>query len=196
MKISFFWNAIYKFITILFNAKFVLDYSIDWKLQPSDAIYMATKIWVNIGTGNGLLPDSTTSLPELVLIDHQWSPFTFDWHINSWVFFIFQNVILFADILPCKYYFCMKLVQYNEYFSHHCGYWWPGALVRGHQYQECWVYTHVFPDVCGLNSITSTDVHTQELNNFDIQGFSTLKLTKKWLPMCRRHFQSAILCKS
>ena len=34
--------------------------------------HMATKIWVNIGSGNGLLPESTKPLP-----DHQWSPVTF-----------------------------------------------------------------------------------------------------------------------
>ena len=35
---------------------------------------MATEIWVNIGSGNGLLPDGTKSLPEPMLTDHQWSP--------------------------------------------------------------------------------------------------------------------------
>ena len=30
----------------------------------------------NIGSGNGLLPDSTKLLPEPMLIDHQWSPET------------------------------------------------------------------------------------------------------------------------
>ena len=38
---------------------------------------MATKSWVNIGSGNGLLPDSTKSLPEPMLTNHQWSPVTF-----------------------------------------------------------------------------------------------------------------------
>ena len=38
---------------------------------------MATKIWVNIGSGNGLLPDGTKPLPEPMLTDHQWSPVTF-----------------------------------------------------------------------------------------------------------------------
>ena len=32
---------------------------------------MATEIWVNIGSGNGLLPDGTKLLPELMLIYHQ-----------------------------------------------------------------------------------------------------------------------------
>ena len=38
---------------------------------------MATKIWVNIGSGNDLLPDGTKSLPEPMLTDHQWSRVTF-----------------------------------------------------------------------------------------------------------------------
>ena len=38
---------------------------------------MATEIWVNIGSGNGLLPDGTKPLPEPLLTDHQWSPETF-----------------------------------------------------------------------------------------------------------------------
>ena len=38
---------------------------------------MATEIWVNIGSGNGLLPDGTKPLQESMLTDHQWSPVTF-----------------------------------------------------------------------------------------------------------------------
>ena len=37
---------------------------------------MVTEIWVNIGSGNGLLPDGTKPLPEPILTDHQWSPVT------------------------------------------------------------------------------------------------------------------------
>ena len=74
-KFSFFWNAIYKFITILFNPKFVLHYSIDCKLQHSDAIYMVTKMWANIGSGNGLLPDSTKPLHEPVFNKSSVKPF-------------------------------------------------------------------------------------------------------------------------
>ena len=36
-----------------------------------------TEIWVNLGPGNGLLPDGTKPLPEPMLTDHQWSPMTF-----------------------------------------------------------------------------------------------------------------------
>ena len=32
---------------------------------------------VNIGSGNGLVPDGTKPLPEPMLTDHQWSPMTF-----------------------------------------------------------------------------------------------------------------------
>ena len=40
---------------------------------------MATEIWVNTGSGNGLLPDSTKPLPEPMLTDHQSS----DIHIRA-----------------------------------------------------------------------------------------------------------------
>ena len=40
-------------------------------LWPSDAIWL----WINIGSGNGLLPDRTKPLPEPILTNnHQWSP--------------------------------------------------------------------------------------------------------------------------
>ena len=38
--------------------------------------HMATKIWVNTGSSNGLLPDGTKPLPEPMSTDHQWSPVT------------------------------------------------------------------------------------------------------------------------
>ena len=38
---------------------------------------MATYIWVNIGSGNGLLPDSTKPLPEPMLIYHKYGPVLF-----------------------------------------------------------------------------------------------------------------------
>ena len=40
---------------------------------------MATEIWVNIGSGNGLLPDGTKPLPEPMLTYHQWGLKTFTW---------------------------------------------------------------------------------------------------------------------
>ena len=42
---------------------------------------MATEIWVNIGSGNGLLPNSTKPLPEPMLTDHQWK--SSDIHIRA-----------------------------------------------------------------------------------------------------------------
>ena len=33
--------------------------------------HMAAEIWVNIGSGNGLLPDGTKPLPEPMLTNHQ-----------------------------------------------------------------------------------------------------------------------------
>ena len=40
---------------------------------------MATEIWVNIGSGNGLLPDGTKPLPEPMLTYHHWSLVAFTW---------------------------------------------------------------------------------------------------------------------
>ena len=38
---------------------------------------MATEIWVNIVSGNGLLPDGTKPLPEPMLTYHKYGPMTF-----------------------------------------------------------------------------------------------------------------------
>ena len=38
---------------------------------------MATEVWVNIGSGNGLLSDGTKPLLEPMLTDHRWNPVTF-----------------------------------------------------------------------------------------------------------------------
>ena len=40
---------------------------------------MVTKIWVNIGSGNGLLPDGTKPLPEPMLSYQKFGPVTFTW---------------------------------------------------------------------------------------------------------------------
>ena len=40
---------------------------------------MATEIYVNIGTGNGLLPDGTKPLPEPMLTYDQWGVVAFTW---------------------------------------------------------------------------------------------------------------------
>ena len=58
---------------------------------------MATEIWVNFGSGNGLLPDGTKPLPDPMLTDHQWSPS--DFHISlitltSWIIVYIRVFIL------------------------------------------------------------------------------------------------------
>ena len=41
-------------------------------------------IWVNIVSGNGLLPDSTKPLPVQIFIDHQWGPVAFTHDHFQW----------------------------------------------------------------------------------------------------------------
>ena len=41
-------------------------------LEMSCSGLVVTSIWVNIGSGNGLLPDGTKPLPEPVLTNHSW----------------------------------------------------------------------------------------------------------------------------
>ena len=45
---------------------------------------MVTEIWVNMGSGNGFLPDGNKPLPEPMLTDHQWSPVTFILGLFHW----------------------------------------------------------------------------------------------------------------
>ena len=40
---------------------------------------MTSKIWINVGSGNGLLPDDTKPLPEPMLTYHQLGPIKFIW---------------------------------------------------------------------------------------------------------------------
>ena len=42
-----------------------------------DLMRLVLEIWVNIGSGNGLLPEGSKPLPEPMLTDRQWSPVTF-----------------------------------------------------------------------------------------------------------------------
>ena len=44
-----------------------------YKIQPAKTLHLVTQIWVNIGSGNGLLPDSTKPLSEP------------DWLIIIWI---------------------------------------------------------------------------------------------------------------
>ena len=39
---------------------------------------MESQIWVNIGSGNGLLPGNTKPLPETMLVYHPWDPLVFN----------------------------------------------------------------------------------------------------------------------
>ena len=41
-------------------------------------------IWVNIGSGNGLLPENSKPVPEPVLTDHQWVSEAFIWRQFHW----------------------------------------------------------------------------------------------------------------
>ena len=55
-------------------------FKLNWDLFPWAELKkrnMASEIWVNIGSGNGMLPDGTKPLPEPMLTDHQWSQLTF-----------------------------------------------------------------------------------------------------------------------
>ena len=42
-----------------------------WLTHCGLVMTLATLIWVNIGSGNGLLPDGTKPLPEPMLMYHQ-----------------------------------------------------------------------------------------------------------------------------
>ena len=54
-----------------------------------------TYIWVNISSGNGLLPDSTKALPKPVLVYHQWGLLAFSWVLfqrNCFRYHSLQNI--------------------------------------------------------------------------------------------------------
>ena len=46
-------------------------------LTQCGLVTWATEIWINIASGNGLLPNGTKPLPDPKLTDHQLSPVTF-----------------------------------------------------------------------------------------------------------------------
>ena len=48
--------------------------------------YIATQIWVNTGSGNGLLPDGSKPLPEPMMTSPQWCPMAFKWEQFPWCF--------------------------------------------------------------------------------------------------------------
>ena len=50
--------------------------------------HKATRNWVNIGSGNGLLPDGTKPLPEPMLTYHQYGPVAFiGWHYHEKIWY-------------------------------------------------------------------------------------------------------------
>ena len=59
-----------------------------FQVHCGDAIWRhRTKIWVDIGSGNGLLPDGTKPLPEPMLTYHMYGPMTFIWgqiYLSHW----------------------------------------------------------------------------------------------------------------
>ena len=64
---------------------------------------MATEIWVNIGSGNGLLPEGTKPLPEPMLIYHQWGPLAFIWVQFYKRYFSHQSLKLVGKLLTLKF---------------------------------------------------------------------------------------------
>ena len=61
---------------------------------------MVTWIWVNIGSGNGLVPNSTKPLPKPMLVSDQWGPveFTVSNFEASDLVTILYNVMPYGDI--------------------------------------------------------------------------------------------------
>ena len=87
------WNCYLKFV-ILYLLKFmrvmtfyVIFYYISVKGSHHSVYWLIVIYWrhmvsqnlVNIGWGNGLLPDGTKPLPEPMLIYHQWGQLTITW---------------------------------------------------------------------------------------------------------------------
>ena len=54
----------------LWETDFQMSYSTSVDFLIMVMPYMVTQIWVNIGLGNGLMPDGTKPLPEPMLISH------------------------------------------------------------------------------------------------------------------------------
>ena len=76
--------AHYQLLYSIFNEDFSTNFIIDLNiLKDGSSCYqdqvqhMATEIWVNIGSGNGFLPDGTKPLPEPILTCNQLGPVAF-----------------------------------------------------------------------------------------------------------------------
>ena len=79
------WQTVCSGLNVLTGDDPVATYC-QWDLQLQCSIthcalwcHMATTIWVNIGSGNGLLPDGTKPLPEPLWSTHQWGLVAFPW---------------------------------------------------------------------------------------------------------------------
>ena len=57
-------------------------------------------MWVNVGSGKGLLPDGTKSLPEPMSTDHQWSPVTSILGVNMYTTWHFIEDSYAAILFP------------------------------------------------------------------------------------------------
>ena len=55
------------------------------------------KVPVNIGQGNGLLPDATKPLPELMLTSHQWDNKTVNQITGCWENFLLNVICCFEN---------------------------------------------------------------------------------------------------
>ena len=67
--------------------------------------HIATQIWVNIDSGNGLLPDGTKPLPEPILTSHEWGSMAFTWEqFSQWLpkqlFGKMSLKIILSELLP------------------------------------------------------------------------------------------------
>ena len=78
---------------------FRVNYLVLHWLNVSQWRSMGTKVWVNIGSGTGLLADDTNPLSEPVLINHQWCLVAFPWwrfHSN-WKIFILNTSLQISN---------------------------------------------------------------------------------------------------
>ena len=92
---------------------------------------MATEIWVNIGSGNGLLPDGTKPLPEPMLTDHQWSPVTFIWGQFHKRCLNHQSL---KSVRKLHIIFFIQISQYRDQWVER-----PGFLVYEYQQTTKWI---------------------------------------------------------
>ena len=88
--------------------------------------------WVNIGSGNGMLPDDTKPLPEPVLTYHQWGPG--QWHKryishqslkSDWKYLKFNSNLPGANELNSLFSESTALPHGNQYFMKYMLTWIP-----------------------------------------------------------------------